>query len=149
MLINSFIQALAAAPAPRHTIDASSSFLPANSSALIIPAAVTIAVPCWSSWKTGMLQRSINVRSISKHSGAFMSSRLMPPKVSAIRATVSINACGLSASTSISIESMFAKRLNRSALPSITGLEASGPRSPRPKIAEPFEITATRLPLAV
>ena len=42
-----------------------------------------------------------------------------------------------------------AKRLNSTALPSITGLEASAPRLPRPRIAVPLEITATRLPLAV
>ncbi|MNR29217.1 hypothetical protein D3C85_1465910 [compost metagenome] len=78
-----------------------------------------------------------------------MSSRLMPPKVSAMRATVSMKACGLSALTSISTESMPAKRLKSSALPSITGLLAKGPRSPRPRMAEPLLITATRLPLPV
>ena len=36
-----------------------------------------------------------------------------------------------------------AKRLKSTALPSITGLEASAPRLPRPRIAVPFEITAT------
>jgi hypothetical protein len=42
-----------------------------------------------------------------------------------------------------------AKRLNSTALPSITGLDASAPRLPRPRMAVPLEITATRLPLAV
>ncbi|MOA34117.1 hypothetical protein D3C78_1554680 [compost metagenome] len=78
-----------------------------------------------------------------------MSSRLMPPKVSAMRATVSMKAWLLSALTSMSMASTLAKRLNRSALPSITGLLASGPRSPRPRIALPLLITATRLPLPV
>jgi hypothetical protein len=32
-----------------------------------------IAVPCWSSWKTGIFSRSRSRRSISKHSGALMS----------------------------------------------------------------------------
>ena len=40
-----------------------------------------IAVPCWSSWKTGMPIRAFSRSSTSKHSGALMSSRLMPPKV--------------------------------------------------------------------
>ncbi len=66
-----------------------------------------------------------------------------------MRRTVSIKACGLSDSTSISIESIPAKRLNNSDLPSITGLDAKGPRLPRPKIAVPSVITATRLPFAV
>jgi hypothetical protein len=39
--------------------------------------------------------------------------------------------------------------LEQHALPSITGLAASGPRSPRPRMAVPSVITATRLPLLV
>ena len=147
--MSSFMHAVAAAPAPKQTIRASSRVLPAISSALSIPAAVTIAVPCWSSWNTGMSHCSISARSISKHSGALISSRLIPPKVMEIRLTVSIKACGLSASTSISNTSTPAKRLNNTPLPSITGLDASGPKLPRPKIAVPSEITATRLPLPV
>ena len=33
--------------------------------------------------------------------------------------------------------------------PSITGLDASGPISPNPKTAVPFDITATKFPLVV
>ena len=44
---------------------------------------------------------------------------------------------------------MSAKTLNKTPLPSMTGLLASGPMSPRPSTAVPFEITATRLPFAV
>ena len=51
--------------------------------------------------------------------------------------------------TSMSIASTSAKRLNSTALPSITGFDASAPRLPRPRIAVPLEMTATRLPLAV
>ncbi len=78
-----------------------------------------------------------------------MSSRLMPPKVGAIRATVSTKVSTVSASTSMSKTSMSANRLKRTPLPSITGLAARGPMLPRPSTAVPFEITATRLPLAV
>ena len=53
------------------------------------------------------------------------------------------------ASTSRSKTSMPANFLNRTALPSITGLEARGPISPRPSTAVPLVITATRLPRAV
>jgi hypothetical protein len=42
-------------------------------------ASTTIAVPCWSSWKTGMSSCARSRRSISKQRGAAMSSRLMPP----------------------------------------------------------------------
>ena len=51
--------------------------------------------------------------------------------------------------TSRSMESMSAKRLNSTALPSITGLAASAPRLPRPRIAVPLVMTATKLPLVV
>ena len=52
-------------------------------------------------------------------------------------------------SISISIEFISAKRLNKTDFPSITGLDASEPKFPNPKIALPLLITATRLPLLV
>ena len=87
-----------------------------------------VPVPCWSSWKMGMSHMSLSRSSISKHSGAglqenrwavsgrrrrlrgdkrplspldapLMSSRLMPPKVPAMRATVLINSSGSVSST--------------------------------------------------
>ena len=137
-------QASAAAPAPEATIFASAIALPARTSALVTAAATMIAVPCWSSWKTGIFMRSRSARSTSKHSGALMSSRLMPPKVGSSAATTSISFCGSLASTSMSNTSMPANFLNRTALPSITGFEASGPMSPRPSTAVPLESTATR-----
>src|SRR3546814_3120760 len=75
-----------------------------------------------------MSQRSISARSISKQAGAAMSSRLMPPKVGLMRATVSMNSCGSLVSTSISNTSTSANFLNNTALPSITGLPASAPQ---------------------
>ena len=69
-----------AAPAPLVTSFTSSIFLPTTFRALVRPASAMTAVPCWSSWKMGMSQRSFSLRSISKHRGAAMSSRLMPPK---------------------------------------------------------------------
>ena len=44
---------------------------------------------------------------------------------------------------------MPANFLNRTALPSITGLEASAPIAPRPSTAVPLVTTATRLPRLV
>ncbi len=108
-----------------------------------------IAVPCWSSWNTGIFRRFLSSSSMTKHSGALTSSRLMPPKVGAMRATVSMNSAGSFVSTSMSKTSMSAKRLKRTPLPSMTGFAARGPMSPRPSTAVPLEMTATRFPFAV
>ena len=69
-----------AAPAPLQTILVSSILRPVRSSALSRPAVEMIAVPCWSSWNTGMSSSSRSRCSMMKHSGALMSSRLMPPQ---------------------------------------------------------------------
>ena len=138
-----------AAPAPAMTILQSESRFPATSQAFRSAAPEMIAVPCWSSWKTGMSSSFSSRDSTSKHSGALMSSRLMPPKVGAMRRTVSTRASTVGASTSMSKTSMPANFLNRTPFPSITGFPASGPMFPRPKIAVPFVMTATRFPLFV
>ena len=78
-----------------------------------------------------------------------MSSRLIPPKVGAIIFTVSTNLSMSSVSNSISIPSISAKILKSKLLPSITGLDASGPILPSPKTAVPLEIIATTFPLEV
>jgi hypothetical protein len=57
--------------------------------------------------------------------------------------------CGSRSSTSMSNTSMPANFLNRTALPSITGLEAKRPIAPRPRTAVPLEITPTRFERAV
>ncbi len=51
---------MAEAPAPLKTILTSSIFRSAIFKALIRPARATTAVPCWSSWKTGISSRSHN-----------------------------------------------------------------------------------------
>ena len=78
-----------------------------------------------------------------------MSSRLMPPKVGSSAATMSTKRSGSGSSTSMSKTSMPANFLNRTALPSITGLAASGPMLPSPSTAVPLVTTPTRLPRAV
>ena len=142
-------QAKAAEPAPEITILTDSILFSANSKAFSKAADEIIAVPCWSSCITGILSSSTKRRSISNDSGALMSSRLIPPKVGAIFFTVSINASMSLVPISMSKTSMPAKILNNSALPSITGFEASGPISPRPKTAVPLVITATKFPFEV
>ncbi len=69
----------------------------------------------------------------------------MPPKVGSSAEMVFTISSTVGAATSMSKTSMPANFLNRTALPSITGLEASGPMLPRPSTAEPLEMTATRL----
>ena len=149
MLTRRSRQASAAAPAPLTTSFTSSSRLPTSSSPLRTAAATMIAVPCWSSWKTGIRIRSRSARSTTKHSGALMSSRLMAPKLGSSAATMSTSLSGSRSSTSMSKASMPANFLNRTALPSITGLEASAPMAPRPSTAVPFVTTPTRFERAV
>ena len=78
-----------------------------------------------------------------------MSSRLMPPKPGAIASTVATIASGSLVLSTIGNASMPANSLKSMHLPSITGIEASGPMSPRPSTAEPSETTATVLRLIV
>ncbi|CDF02011.1 putative uncharacterized protein [Ruminococcus sp. CAG:624] len=137
--------AIPAAPAPLITRVISEIFLPATFAALSIAALATIAVPCWSSWKTGMSTSFFNFASISKQRGAEISSRFMPPKLFEMLAMVlTISSVSLE-STQIGKASTSANSLNKAHLPSITGIAASGPISPSPKTAVPSVITATRL----
>ncbi|CUI45912.1 Uncharacterised protein [Achromobacter xylosoxidans] len=142
-------QASAAAPAPDVTTLTLSMSLPTTFRPLMKAADTQIAVPCWSSWKTGIFMRSRSLRSTVKHSGALMSSRLMPPKVASRPAMISTSLSGSVSLISMSNTSSPANFLNSTALPSITGLEASAPILPRPSTAVPLVITPTRLPRAV
>ena len=132
-----------AAPRPTITTRSDSIGLPTIFSALKSAAMTTTAVPCWSSWKTGMSSSSRSRSSISKQRGAEMSSRLIPPKVGAISFTASTISSGSLVSRQIGKASTSANSLNSIALPSITGIAASGPMSPRPSTALPSVTTAT------
>ncbi len=137
------VHATPAAPAPDTTTRRSPSERPVTRAALRSAARTTIAVPCWSSWKTGMSSRSRNRASISKQRGAEMSSRLMPPKDGASRTTVSTISSGSVVASTIGTALSPANSLNRAALPSITGSAASGPMLPSPRTAVPSLTTAT------
>ena len=100
------------------------------------------AVPCWSSWKIGMSVFSFSLRSISKQRGAEMSSRLMPPKEPEISATALTNSSTSLDFTHSGKASTSPKDLNSTHLPSMTGMPASGPMSPRPSTAVPSVMTA-------
>ena len=138
-----------AAPAPTIDTDRLSSGRWVSRQALISAASVTIAVPCWSSWNTGMSSSALSRSSISKQRGELMSSRLMPPNVGAISFTVSTILSGSLVSSAIGKASTSANSLNSIALPSITGMAASGPMSPRPSTAVPSVTTATVFALIV
>ncbi len=138
-----------AAPAPDITTRIREISLPTTLSAFISAASTTIAVPCWSSWKTGMSRASRSRASISKQRGAEMSSRLMPAKPGAIALTMATISSVSWVSRQIGQASIPAKRLNRAALPSMTGSAAAGPMFPRPSTAEPSVTTATLLRLMV
>ena len=143
------VHEIAAAPAPLITILTFSNFFFCNSQALINAAEEIIAVPCWSSCITGIFISSFSLRSISKHSGALISSKFIPPKVGSKAFTIFTKSSTFLVSNSKSKTSISAKILNKIPLPSITGFPASGPISPKPKTAVPLLITATKLPLAV
>ena len=123
--------------------------MPATFSALVAAAPTTIAVPCWSSWNTGIFILSRHSRSTMKQSGALMSSRLIAPNVGSSAVTISASFTGSFSSTSMSKQSMLANFLKSTDLPSITGLDASAPMLPSPSTAVPFDTTATRLPRVV
>jgi hypothetical protein len=81
--LSSSRQAMPAEPAPLQTSFTVFMSRPVRSSALITAATVMIAVPCWSSWNTGMFISSRSRCSMMKQSGALMSSRFIPPKAGA------------------------------------------------------------------
>ena len=89
-----FAVATPAAPSPTISTLRSSRRRPVILTALSSAASTTTAVPCWSSWKTGMSSDARRRSSISKQRGAEMSSRLMPPKPGAIASTVATIASG-------------------------------------------------------
>ncbi len=144
-----FVHATPAAPVPLTTTFKSSIRLPTIFTALMSAARTTTAVPCWSSWKTGMSSSSFRRSSISKQRGAEMSSRLMPPNAVAMFFTVCTISAGSFVERQIGNASTPANSLKSIALPSITGIAAAGPMSPRPKTAVPSVTTATVLRLMV
>ncbi len=87
--------------------------------------------------------------SISKQRGAEMSSRLIPPNAGAIIFTVSTILPGSFVSSGIGKASTPASSLKSMALPSMTGMAASGPMSPSPRTAVPSVTTATAFCLMV
>ena len=144
-----FDTAIPEAPAPQTTARIAGSSLPTTRAAPRSAASATIAVPCWSSCMTGMSSMARSRSSISKQRGAEMSSRLMPPKLGASAATTRTTSSTSVTSMQTGTALMPANFLNSSALPSMTGIAAAGPMSPRPRTAVPSLTTATVLPTQV
>ena len=147
--IKVLVIATPAAPAPLITMRRLAKRRPSSLAALRRAANVTTAVPCWSSWKTGMSSSASSRRSISKQRGALMSSRLIPPNDGAIALTAAMMPSTSCVSRQIGIESTPPNCLNRMALPSMTGIAALGPMLPRPSTALPSVTTATVLAVQV
>ena len=112
-----------AAPSPTISTFRSSRRRPVSLTALSRAASTTTAVPCWSSWKTGMSSDARRRSSISKQRGAEMSSRLMPPKPGAIASTVATIASGSLVLRQMGKASTPANSLKSMHLPSITGID--------------------------
>ncbi len=72
-----------------------------------------------------------------------MSSRLTPPKEGCRNLTVSMIFSGSFVPRQIGYASTPPRYLNRRDLPSMTGMPASGPMSPRPKTLVPSDMTPT------
>ncbi len=119
-------------PSPATTTVESASALPATASPLMRAASTAAAVPCWSSWKTGMSRRSSSRRWTSKQRGAEMSLRWMPAKTDEQSATASTISAGSRRSTGRGNASMPASLRRKAHLASSAGSDASGPRSPWP-----------------
>ena len=145
----SFVIATPALPAPFTTILQFSFFLPVTLRALMIPARTTMAVPCWSSWNTGISRSSFKRLSISKQRGAEISSRLIPPKAGAILTTVLIISSVSWVSRQIGTALTPPNSLKRTAFPSITGMAALAPMLPSPRTALPSDTTAIVLAFIV
>ena len=123
---SSLMIAVPAAPAPDMTIRTSAIRLSTTRRALKSAASTTMAVPCWSSWNTGMSSCSRSRRSTSKQRGAEMSSRLIPAKPGATARTTAMISSVSWVSRHSGQASMSPNRLNSAALPSITGSAAAG-----------------------
>ena len=76
---NKLTMPMPAAPRPICPMTAPGKVLPTLFAALISAASATTAVPCWSSCRTGISSLFFNCCSISKHSGALISSSCMAP----------------------------------------------------------------------
>ena len=137
------VHAVPAAPTPATMTLRAFAFLFTCFRALMRAAVMTTAVPCWSSWKMGMSSSSCRRCSISKQRGAEMSSRFTPPKVGATALTNWM----ISSVSFVLIHrgkaSTPPNSLNSMALPSMTGMAASGPMSPSPSTAVPSDTIAT------
>ena len=117
--------------------------------AFSVAARTATAVPCWSSWSTGISSASTSRRSTSKQTGDSMSSSWIAPKPWAMCSTVSTISSGSRVSSTIGKAERPTNWCSSAALPSITGSDATGPTLPRPSTRVPLVTMATVLPRMV
>lgn len=97
----------------------------------------------------GKLNSFIKGLSISKHSGALISSRLIAEKIGEIFLTKSITSAGFFLVMHNGTKSTPPSYLNKQDFPSMTGNPATEPISPNPRTAVPLEMIAARFLLHV
>ena len=122
---------------------------PVSLQALRTAARTTTAVPCWSSWNTGMSSSSLEALLDLEAARRGDVLEVDAAEAGAISLTVRTISSVSVVSRQIGKASTPANSLNRQHLPSITGIAARGPMSPRPRTAVPSETTATVLRLIV
>src|SRR6266511_888536 len=88
--MSSFAVRMFDAPAPTRVIVTSGIALPTTFSALMTPATLIVAVPCWSSCQTAISHSFRRRSKMAKHFGCAMSSRFTPPNEGVISLTVSM-----------------------------------------------------------
>lgn len=135
-------------PAPLTTSFAVLMSRPVRSSALMSPAAVMIAVPCWSS-KDGNVEKLFQPLLDDEAVGRLDVLKVDAPEAGAEIAHA-IDEGVRVAGVDLKVDRVHVREpLEEHGLAFHHGLEASAPRSPRPRIAVPFEMTATRFPREV
>ncbi len=141
--------AIFAAPDPIRDTVVSGIFLPAILRELMRPARIMQAVPSWSSCHAGMLNFSCNSLRTKKHFGLSISSRLYPPKDGSNAIATFINSSPDETLIGRGTALTPPNKLKIMALPSITGIAASGPTFPRPSTLVPSVIIPMEFHLPV
>src|SRR5258706_35220 len=106
-------------------------------------AVLTTAVPCWSSCNTGISSMACKRSSISKQRGAEISSSWIAAKVGEMAYTALTISSGSLVFNRICMPERPTMGSINMALPSITGMTANGPISPKPNTADPSVTMAT------
>src|SRR5258706_35222 len=141
--ISIFPIAFPAAPKPISPIFTLLKSTSARLAATFNAAVLTTAVPCWSSCNTGISSMACKRSSISKQRGAEISSSWIAAKVGEMAYTALTISSGSLVFNRICMPERPTMGSINMALPSITGMLANGPISPKPNTADPSVTMAT------